>query len=310
MINTVTLNPAIDKVFFIDEFRRNITNRIKNSIDTIGGKGTHVSINLKLFGLGSRAFGLCHGENGRRIMAMLAEHDVTVRFVHRQEGNSRTNYLVVENSSDSTLITEKGMPFTEDDFADLLILMKKEMNSGDYLVLSGDASNADPSVLGRLIRELEEKKPKVFLDTSGAALKECAGLGPFLLKPNLDELSFLCGRTVTNKSDDVIDAVTSLAHYNINVIAVSLGGDGSILCANKEIYRAVPPLVKAINTVGCGDCYLSGLLFGITNELPFEETLKIATAASAAKAESHLTAGFDPDRYKSLAVQVKVQKIG
>ena len=48
MIHTLTLNPAIDRILYLDRFERNITNRIQRSQDTLGGKGTHVSINLKL----------------------------------------------------------------------------------------------------------------------------------------------------------------------------------------------------------------------------------------------------------------------
>ena len=31
MINTVTLNPSIDRIFFIKEFKRNVTSRIQNT---------------------------------------------------------------------------------------------------------------------------------------------------------------------------------------------------------------------------------------------------------------------------------------
>jgi fructose-1-phosphate kinase PfkB-like protein len=216
--------------------------------------------------------------------------------------------VLVEDSGDSTLITEKGMALTEEDISDLLDIMQKEINTGDYLALSGDVSNADPHIYSRIIGALETKSPRVFLDTSGQALKACAALNPFLIKPNLDGLSFLCGREVSSNTDDVIEAVKSLP-YHVNVSAVSLGKKGSVVFTAEGIYQAIPPDVNVINTTGCGDCFLAGLLYGYANKLSIEETLKLATGASSAKAESRLSVGFDAGRLKPVAGLTTVRKI-
>jgi 1-phosphofructokinase family hexose kinase len=309
MVNTVTLNPAIDKVFFINELKRNITNRIKDNIDSIGGKGTHVSINLKVLGMASRAFGICYGRTGRQIIKILEEYVSPLHFIHHPQKNSRTNYVIIEDSGDNILIAEKGISLSERDIRDLLDLMQRETGIGDCLVLAGDASNAPSDIHNRIINELEAKKLRVFLDSSGKALKEGLSFSPFLIKPNLDELSFLCGRELSNDTDDIIDAIKSLSHYNIKVIAVSLGKNGSILYNEKGIYQARPPDVRAVSTTGCGDCFLAGLLYGYEKGLSTEETLRIATGASSAKAESALSAGFDSERMKSLAALTVIRKI-
>jgi hexose kinase, 1-phosphofructokinase family len=309
LVNTLTLNPAIDKVLYLDKLEKNITSRIQNATETIGGKGTHVSINLKLLGMDSRVFGISHGETGKRIMDYLNDHGLNVCFVKREQSNSRTNYLLVESTHDCTVVAEKGVQLSNGDISDIISLMRREIGGGDYLVLSGDASNCPPLVYNMILDALKEKKLKVFLDTSGKTLKECIACSPYLIKPNLDELSTLCGRTVTSDAEDVVVAIDSLERYRIEMIAVSLGKKGSIIKSGEGVYRAIPPDVSVFNTVGCGDSFLASLIYGIINKMPLVDSLKLATAVSSATAESSLSVGFEKARALELIDRVEIEKL-
>lgn len=309
LVNTLTLNPAIDKVLYLNKLERNVTNRIRDMKETIGGKGTHVSINLSLLGISNRAFGIAHGEKGAKIVESLQWDGIDVCFVERKQPNSRTNYLLIENTHDCTVIAEKGVPLSNKDIIDIIDLMQQKIEKNDILVLSGDASNCPPSIYNRILAGLQQKTLKVFLDTSGETLKECIACSPYLIKPNLEELSFLCERTVTSETNDVVAAIDSLDKFHIEVVAVSLGKKGSIVKTSEGIYRATPPDVTVFNTVGCGDSFLASLVCGFCKDLPIVDNLKTATAVSSATAESSLSVGFDLHRANELAQQVKIDRI-
>jgi 1-phosphofructokinase family hexose kinase len=311
MINTLTLNPAIDRVLYLGELVKNVTNRIEGVTEVIGGKGTHVSINLRLLGVVNRAFGICHGEPGRRIIGYMEGHGLEVEFIHRDDSASRTNYLIVERNNDCTIVAEKGVPLSPEDLDEVIASLRAKTGAGDYLVLSGDAGNCpNPFVYADIMGELRDKGLRVFIDTSGHALARCMESAPFLVKPNLSELSFLCGREVEGEEADLLRALDSLDRYGVEMIAVSLGSGGSLLKCPQGLFRAFPPPVRVRNTIGCGDCYLAGLVYGISEGKSIEETLRIATAASAATAESSLSVGFDTARADELAAACDIRKIG
>ena len=115
MINTITLNPAIDHIIYLNQFVRNITNRIRATQITMGGKGTHVSLNLKLMGSPSRAFGFGFGQTGRQIIDMLKVYLQEERPVpdalHQRLRELLLQYAVVGGMPDvvQTFINTKRM---------------------------------------------------------------------------------------------------------------------------------------------------------------------------------------------------------
>lgn len=309
MINTLTLNPAIDKIIFLQELKKDCTNRIQRVAHQIGGKGTHVSINLSLLGIRNRALGISFGPTGRKIIDELNKYNIEVEFLHYDIHDSRTNYALIEQSKESTILAEKGVILTSDVVDNFLRIYCKTIQEGDFIVLSGDASNVENGeVILKFIEIAKQKNIRVFLDTSGKSIELGITSSPFLIKPNIHELSQICGRQLKT-DEDVYKALSEIDKYNIEVIAVSLGANGSIVKYKNEIYRVYPLQINEVNTIGCGDAFLSGMVYGFYNNQDIISTLKCAAAISAATAEYELTVGFNIDRAKELQTQVIIKRI-
>lgn len=310
MINTITLNPAIDHIFYLNRLQRNITNRLTDTAVSIGGKGTHVSVNLSILGTASRAFGFSFGQNGEQILKMLRQDRIEVHFIHGIGKESRDNYLLVEEDTrDCTLIVQQGPLPDQQQLADFFDLLIDKIRPGDDLVLSGDVSNfLGHDIYGEVLDMLADKRLRVFLDASGPSLQAVSQRAPFFIKPNLDELTSLTGDRPTSDAD-VVRAILRLDPLNIRIIAVSLGGNGSIVRAGDTLYKVTPPQVNVYNTVGCGDCYVAGLVHSLQHHDNYEDALRVATAVSAAKAESPLSVGFDKARAEELISQVTIQRL-
>ena len=312
MIYTVTLNPAVDKVLFLDEFLRSRTNRLTRTLETIGGKGTHVSINLRLMGVQSTALGISLGENGKKIEKMLADWDVQVKFLYYALPGmeSRTNYQVVENSGHiSTMLAERGPILPTRLTDDLLRQIQGCLSPGDMLVLTGDASNVeDTGIYSKLTWAARELGAKVFLDASGHYLKEGLKSRPFLIKPNFEELCFISGKDLKTDAE-IVAAIQSLDGFNLPMIAMTWGGNGAIVKSDREFYRVKPIKVQAVNEGGCGDAFLAGIIAGLERGADIQETLKGAAAVAAAAAESESTVGFEPARAEELENMAVVIKL-
>lgn len=308
MIITVTVNPAMDKVLYVGEFRLNETNRIQRDFNCVGGKGTHVSVNLSLLGIKSIATGIVRGPVGQEIVSALCSEHIDLQFIELEDGNSRINYVLIDDDNNCTLLSASGR-MLESVELDLLIRRYSTLvGEGDTVVISGDGSNQKRSIQDKLIDIAHERKAKICLDTSGQSLVNGVRSAPFLIKPNLAELRFLCGKELVSQAD-TITAIKKLADCGIQNIVVSCGSEGSLVYATGCYYKVTAPQVPAKNTVGCGDALLAGVLAGFEQHLDMEANLKQATAVAAAAAMNETTVGFDAALISQLVDLVKVESI-
>lgn len=95
-----------------------------------------------------------------------------------------------------------------------------------------------------------------------------------LLFCNIEEARSLTGK------DDPIDCAAAI-HEHAENVALTLGGDGSLLMHEGQTIPISGDAADVIDTTGAGDMYAAGILYGITNGLTWKQSGRLASHAAA-----------------------------
>lgn len=283
MVYTVTFNPALDYVVFVNNMKFRAVNRIEKELVQAGGKGINVSMVLAELGVKSKVMGFVAGFTGAAIEQSVAEHGIETDFVHLDSGLSRIN---IKLKSDGETELNANGPVISDMALKELFERFEKLSEGDILVLAGSVPNSLPQDIYQMILEyVSAKKVRTVVDASGELLTNTLKYRPYLIKPNLDELAGIFGERPDSK-EEILEYATQLQEMGAQNVLVSMAGDGSLLLdAQGEVFYCAACEGTVVNSVGAGDAMVAGFVSGmLDNDVDEEYALMLGTAAGGATA--------------------------
>lgn len=309
MILTVTLNAAIDKRYVVEDFKVGEVNRVIECVYTPGGKGLNVSKPASIAGAKVVATGFVGGHAGNYIESELKPFGIESAFYHmEQESRSCINIWDTVQKKQTEFL-EPGFTVTEKDFEGFVERFSELVKEADVVAMSGSVPKGlDGKAYQRLVAIVKAAGKKVILDTSGKLLTAGIESKPTMIKPNIDEIRMLTG-SYCDDMDEIITAAEQIHANGVEVVAVSLGGDGAIVVSDEGVFRAIVPKIDAVNTVGCGDSMIAGFALGFSEGLSIADTLKKASAISAAAALREETGFFVMEDMEKIFPKVEIQRI-
>ena len=284
MINTITLNPSLDYIVKVDNFKVDSLNRSNDEEVYAGGKGINVSIVLNNLGIDNTALGYIAGFTGNEIERQVKNHGVDCDFIKLKNGISRINVKL--KSDGETEINGAGPQITNDDLNKLYEKLS-DLKEGDYLILSGSIPNSVPDdIYQNIMEKLLEKKVEFIVDATKDLLLKVLKYEPFLIKPNHHELAEMFNVELKN-DEDIITYGKKLQEMGAKNVLISMAGDGAILLSEngETIKREVPKGILK-NSVGAGDSMVAGFLAGYLKNNDIKEAVKMGIATGSASAFS------------------------
>ena len=245
-----------------------------------GGKGVNVSRALASVGTKNTAVIVIGRENGDEFCRLLDKDGLAVLPICR-EGRIRENITLHEKENPETRISFGG--FSVD--CTLLDEMADYIGGCDgetIVTLTGSIPSGITAkdVLDRLCA-LKDTGARIVIDSRSVSLDEIAEFKPWLIKPNKDEAEKYSG-TKIETPDDALEIAKKLRLLGVEIVMISLGGDGAVLAAADGCFYAKAPQVSVLSTVGAGDSMIAGFTDAFVNGKSVAECLRRAVAFGTA----------------------------
>ena len=238
-----------------------------------GGKGLNQSVAIARSGAAVYHAG-CIGADGDFLCNFMTKIGVDLTYLRRVEDSTGQAFIQVAESGENSIVIYHGANYqVKRDFVDSVLA---DFSEGDILLLQNEISAA-----GYIIDRAYERGMKIFLNPSP--------LDDAIRAIDLNKIHCLivnsieaAGYTDGGAEGDTSGFIAEMRRrYPTLTAVVTLGSRGCVwFDAEREIFQPAFK-VRAVDTTGAGDTFTGYFLSSVSRGESIEDSLKIASAASA-----------------------------
>jgi len=319
MIVTVTPNPSVDEVYWVDrlkigkETQEEYLTRATDSDISAGGKGINISIFLARMGLENIAMGFVGGYTGHVVVRALRDEGVTTNFVWTGSGETRINLTVLEHGREHIpiLIDGPGVAVAEGEMNRFMRCYRRMLKVADWVVLAGSLPpQVNLAFYYELAKLAKQAGVKVAVSAGASCLTHCLPAAPNIVKPDTREhLSFEWMKLRTK--EEIINAGKRIVQDGVEIMIVSHEVTGDIVITRDNIWEinARVQTTQFRNLVGADDALLGGVIYQIYNGAGIEQALRFGLAAGILSAESREKVCGDKGRIEREMANITLKRI-
>lgn len=246
-----------------------------------GGSAANTIVGVAQFGGRAAYVGkVADDEIGDFFLRDMRQLGVQVEVTPVSGGTSGTSVILITDDAQRTMLTHLGAATTlsPDD------IREPELRQAKYVYIEGYLFGGEPtrSAALRAIELAKQHGVKVAFTVSD----------PFLIQYHRDEFWRLiegpvdllfCNLEESRALTGLYDPIECAReiHRHAENVALTMGGDGSLLMHDGEVIPIEGVPVQAVDTTGAGDMYAAGILYGVTNGLSWRQAGRLASHAAA-----------------------------
>ena len=244
---------------------------------TIGSSSAVFACGAARLGLKVAFIGIC-GEDvfGRFMLEEMQKRNVDISNVIIRSGEPTGLSIILNNQTDRAILTYLGLipALRASDIADALLRHSHHLHVASYFL-----QTALQHDLPDLFRRAHSFGLTTSLDTNYDPSEKWIGFDDLLSVTDIFLPNKAEAISIT-QSENIESAAEQLANKSA-LVAIKLGSDGALASHNKEIARVKSIPVNVVDTVGAGDSFDAGFIYGYLNRWTLERSLRLACVCGA-----------------------------
>ena len=244
---------------------------------TVGSSSAIFACGAARLGLRIAFIGVCGDDVfGRFMLDEMQKRDVDVSNVIIQPNGQTGLSVILNQNADRAILTHPGVigELRASDIVDSLLRQTHHLHVASYFL----QTKLRPD-LPNLFKRAHSLGLTTSLDTNYDPSEKWAGFDELLFAADIFFPNEIEALSIT-KTNDVESAAILLA-IKSKLVAIKLGAQGALTCRNKEIKRSKSISVTVADTVGAGDTFDAGFMYGYLNNWPLEKSLSLACVCGA-----------------------------
>jgi pseudouridine kinase len=261
---------------------------------SVGGVGRNIAENLARLGEQVVLLSAVGDDgSGRRILQQAAECGIDVSHVLVDAAHRTPAYLAVLDNTGNLAMSIDDMAINHELVTPGFVYRHRALfRDAQMIVLDANLSSA---ALRTIFGQARKYRVPVCADptTTTLAPQLCPHLPQLtLVTPNAAEAKVLCGMEVTDRETGLAAAQTLVA-MGVQIAIVTLGATGLVYATSQESGHVPALEVEIVDLTGAGDALTAAVVFGLLNDFPVAEAVRLGTSAAALALHSRETVCSD-----------------
>lgn len=150
--------------------------------------------------------------------------------------------------------------------------------------------NLPISLLEHILSLAEKYDLQVVIDPTSPARAEA--VRPYIsriymITPNAAETTSLCGLEIpAHNLDSAVTAAHQLVNLGVRIAIVTMGSQGLAYAESNGTGHISAVRTQVVDTTGAGDALTAGVIFGLVNDIPLDEAMRLGVTAASITLQS------------------------